>query len=55
MKKYFNMNDMTLQESEHFKVEMEMKKNYYGAFVSNVLTDEMTEKMDTICGSESNQ
>ena len=37
MKNYINMNDMTLQECEHFKVEMEMKKNYYGAFVSNVL------------------
>ena len=51
----FNLNDMTLQECEHFKVEMEMKKNYYGAFMSNVLTDEMTEKMESICGCESNQ
>ena len=55
MKNYTNMNDMTLQECEHFKVEMAMKKNYYGAFVSNVLSDEMTEKMDAICGYESNQ
>ncbi len=55
MKHYLNTNDMNLQEFEHFKVEMEMKKNYYGAFVSNVLTDEMTEKMENICGCESNQ
>ena len=55
MKNYVNLNDMTLQECEHFKVEMEMKKNYYGAFMSNVLTDEMTEKMESICGCESNQ
>ena len=26
MKNYVNLNDMTLQECEHFKVEMEMKK-----------------------------
>ena len=55
MKKYTNMNDMTLQECEHLKVEMEMKKNYYGAFVSNVLTDEMTEKMESLYGCDSNQ
>ena len=34
MKNYFNTNEMTLQEREHLKIEMEMKKNYYGAFVS---------------------
>ena len=55
MKNYFNTNEMTLQEREHLQIEMEMKKNYYGAFVSNVLTDEMTEKMESICGCESNQ
>lgn len=55
LKKYTNMNDMTLQECEHLRVEMEMKKNYYGAFVSNVLTDEMTEKMESLYGCDSNQ
>ena len=54
MKNYFNTNEMTLQEREHLQIEMEMemKKNYYGAFVSNVLTDEMTEKMENICGDD---
>lgn len=52
MKNYFNTNEMTLQEREHLQIGMEMKKNYYGAFVSNVLTDEMTEKMENICGDD---
>ena len=43
---------MTWQEREHPRIGMEMKKNYYGAFVSNVLTDEMTEKMENICGDD---
>ncbi|PTQ83806.1 hypothetical protein C8U37_11275 [Trichococcus patagoniensis] len=55
MKNYTNMNDMTLQECEHLKVEMEMKKNYYGAFVSNVMSEEMTEKMESLCGCDSIQ
>ncbi|CZQ95737.1 Hypothetical protein Tpal_1934 [Trichococcus palustris] len=54
MKNYLNTNDMTLQECEHLKVEMELKKNYYGAFVSNVLSDELTEKMESMYGCESN-
>ena len=51
MKNYVNLNDMTLQECEHFKVEMEMKKNYYGAFMSNVLTDESSAADQTIADS----
>lgn len=38
--------DLSRYEMEKCKIEIEMKKNYYGAFVTNVLKHKQIQKME---------
>lgn len=41
-------NTRSIQEIEQMKIELEMKQNYYGAFMTNVLSNEHKEHMENL-------